>query len=274
MKIKKIRNYSLHYLKIFTILFLRVFFKRTSFQTEDLGFKNFMSRFKYINNKFGFIKQPTKNKFDKLLIDSSLTYSDLCDLGKVYGTDKSPYNEILHRHPYTGFYDLIFASQRKLQINFAEIGILDNKSINCWRKYFLKAKIFAFEYDKKMIVNAKKDNLNDVFYNQIDVKNKDSIKLAFKKTKVVFDIIIDDSTHDFEDQIRIIKTAHSFLKKGGILIIEDIPNNNDEFSELNFYKRLHPVKNLFSTIKFIDCEHINKFSKGWSNDKILFLIKD
>ena len=46
--------------------------------------------------------------------------------------------------------------------------------------------------------------------------------------KFEYDIILDDSTHNFKDQIKIIKNVHQYLKPGGILIIEDIFKKYDE----------------------------------------------
>ena len=40
-----------------------------------------------------------------LKIDSSRSKTDLCELGKLHATDKSPYNTNWHRHPdLSGFF--------------------------------------------------------------------------------------------------------------------------------------------------------------------------
>ena len=56
----------------------------------------------------------------------------------------------------------------------------------------------------------------------MDVKNSKDIKAKLGKIKGKIDVLLDDSTHEFEDQIRIIKNSYKFLKKDGIIIIEDI----------------------------------------------------
>ena len=55
----------------------------------------------------------------------------------------------------------------------------------------------------------------------MDVKNSKDIKANLEKIKGKLDVLLDDSTHEFEDQIRIIKNSYKFLKKDGIIIIED-----------------------------------------------------
>ena len=57
--------------------------------------------------------------------------------------------------------------------------------------------------------------------------NPKIIDESFKKTKIKYDIIIDDSTHIFEHQINVINECFKYLNKDGILIIEDIYKNDD-----------------------------------------------
>ena len=70
---------------------------------------------------------------------------------------------------------------------------------------------------------------------KIDVTNKNSILSGFEKMGKQYDCIIEDTTHQFEDQIRVIENCHEYLKDGGLLIIEDIPKKN---KESDYIKRL------------------------------------
>ena len=169
-----------------------------------------------------FLIHKQNKSFDKFFIDSSLSNTQLCYFGKKYPTNKSPLNENGHRSSFTGIYTLLFSSLKNKKINIAEIGIEKNNSTKVWRNYFEKAKIYTFEFDKKKILKAKKDRLRNTFYFEVDVTNRERIRNSFKKTKNMFDIVIDDSTHIFEDQINIVKETYKFLKKDGILVIEDI----------------------------------------------------
>jgi SAM-dependent methyltransferase len=242
----------------------------------------------YLHPKFGELKQyellyanktrrylvNKKNKsFNKFFIDSSLSNTDLCLLGKKYPTNKSPLNINGHRSGFTGIYTLLLSNIKNKRINIAEIGIEKNSSTKIWRDYFNNSKIFAFEFDKKKIINAKKSKLKNTFYFETDVTNRQSIKNSFKKTKCKFDIIIDDSTHIFEDQINIVNETYKFLKKDGILIIEDIYRYLKDYNEENYYNKLNHLQKEFNDIFFIESINYNNFNASWRNEKMLVFIK-
>jgi hypothetical protein len=86
-----------------------------------------------------------------------------------------------------------------------------------------------------------------------------------------YDIIIEDSTHQIDDQIRVCKFAHNFLVSGGILIVEDIFRNVSEsiYSEL-----LSTFSDYYSSATFVITEHELKYSPGWDNDKLLILFRN
>ncbi len=207
---------------------------------------------------------------NKLIIDSTNSITDLCGMGLKYGTDKSPYNRnpTLHKHPYTAVYDFLFSSLRYKEINIAEIGILDNKSMLCWREYFPKAKLYGYEWFDGKIVQALKDGLNDTTYIKMNIQNETSIENALNKANCLFDIVIEDSTHIFEDQIRFANIATKYIAPGGILVIEDIFRKADE---QEYSEKLKNLSKFFSSATFVVAEHELKHSPGWDNDKLLIL---
>jgi hypothetical protein len=219
-----------------------------------------------------------KIQINNLTINSSNSITDLCKLGIKYPTDKSPYctesytttHGSGHRHPYTAVYDLLFSTLRYKNNKLAEIGILDNMSMACWREYFPNSTLFGFEFNQDFINIAKKFNLVNTTYDFIDVKNDNSINDCLSKYGN-YDIIIDDSTHIFEDQIRICNIAYKFLNEGGILIIEDIFRSE---SEEKYFLQLESINKYFSTITFINTEHNLLYSPGWNNDKLLILFRN
>lgn len=210
-------------------------------------------------------------KINKLIIDSSYAKTELCELGVQYPTDKSPYVENYHRHPYSAVYDLLFFHLKDKEITFAELGIYKNQSIKCWRKYFLKASLYAFDNDQEHINNALSCGLQDSHYFYMSVDSEESIQQGFSHTNKSFDIIIDDSSHKFNDQIRIIKNSYSFLKPGGMLIIEDIFRR---VPDQKYIEAIGEYEKYFDRITFILCEHQNRYSDGWDNDKILVLVRN
>ena len=159
---------------------------------------------------------------------------------------------------------MLFSQYANKCINFAEIGIEDGASLKMWRKYFISGNIYAFElYDTKL-KNCMDMNIENIKYNKIDVSDIDNFNVSFSNTEVLFDIIIDDSSHIIEHQNNIINNAHKYLRSGGILIIEDIERNtNNSFFHIN--------DNYWSYYTFIICHHDNR--NCHDNDKILYLIK-
>ena len=214
-----------------------------------------------------------ENRFGKIIFDSSLNESYLCELGKKFNTNKSGINLKGHRSGYTNFYNLILHHLKDRNCSIAEIGIEKNASTKMWRKYFKNATIDCFEIDKKKILFAKKHKLRGVKYHLIDVSNKVLINSQFQKTKRKFDLIIDDSTHLFNHQINIIFNTYRYLKKGGILIIEDIYRYRRGYEEQKYYNYLQKIKKNFSDIVFVETSHINNYTASWDCEKILLLIK-
>lgn len=248
-----------------------------------LKLRNYINKLKDIIelglNKINNYKRNKINKFDKhkfnsLTIDSTNYLSELCFIGGKFGTDKSILNKTTkYQHSYTGLYNILFLNFKYQKINIAEIGIYNNASIKMLREYFKNSYINGFECDQKLIENAKKLNLYKTNYYKIDVRNSNNIRAAFRLANKKYDIIIDDSTHEFQDQIRIIKNTKQFLNKGGILIIEDIFTKKNNYNEINYYKELREIKSQFSDITFIKCNHNNNYAGFWHNHKILLFRK-
>jgi SAM-dependent methyltransferase len=211
-------------------------------------------------------------KINSIRIDSTNSITDLCRLGIKYPTDKSPYNEVstLHKHAYTSIYDMLFSHIRYNDIKFAEIGILDNNSMLCWRDYFPNAVLYGFEYLEEKLQKAISDNISNTHYFYMDVTQKDSIATQLSVCDY-YDIIIDDSTHVFDDQIRVVKEAVKRLKAGGFLIVEDIFINADESK---YEKELEHLSQYFSSATFIFADHDLKHSPDWNNDKLLVLVRN
>lgn len=210
-----------------------------------------------------------------LKINYNKNSSELCDIGKKYDTDKSSQRsnvtDYRHCHPYTLFYEGLFRNKKNENLKIAELGILDGGSLRMWQEYFTNAEIYGLEYNNNLITNFKQNFNNDrITLANIDVTNKDSIINAFSNLNTLYDIIIEDTTHQFEDQIRVIENTYKYLKPGGIMIIEDIFKS---YNEINYINRLKPILDKFRNYYFVEVDHVNKVSTGWNNDKLFILIK-
>ncbi len=212
-------------------------------------------------------------------VDMTNVKTELCMLGAILGADKSPYNEVRHRHPYTGFYSTLFANIQTKPCRFAEIGIAGGCSAHLWNGYLRHpdARIWMFDRDDNFIEHAREEMTQVPGGHRFSFRNMDvgvdgNVSKAFADTKEWFDVIVDDSSHDFDHQIRICKEAMPYIRQGGLLIVEDVFR---ETSEKKYFDALvsADVLSQCSFAYFVTCDHANRWSPGWNNDKLLVLVK-
>jgi 2-polyprenyl-3-methyl-5-hydroxy-6-metoxy-1,4-benzoquinol methylase len=116
-------------------------------------------------------------------------------------------------------------------------------------------------------------NLPGVYLDHMDATKADSVELGFQKYMSdgeLFDVIIDDALHNVEQQAVTIKTCMNKLKQGGLLIIEDVFRDQDHEP---YIAAMAEVKDLISFSTFIVCDHKDRYSPGWNNDKLLVMVR-
>ena len=209
-----------------------------------------------------------------ITLDSTLCKTTLCDLCSKTGTDKSPFTlNGGHRHPYTTPYSLFFEPLKHKPIKFAEIGIFRGASIMAWRAFFTRARIYGFDIDLGAMEKIKSLNVPGVYLDQMDATKADSMESVFQRYMAdgeLFDVILDDALHNVDQQAITIRTCMNKLKQGGLLIIEDVFRDQDHAPYL---KVMEEVKDLISFSTFIVCDHKDRYSPGWNNDKILVMVR-
>jgi len=216
------------------------------------------------------------NKIQRITIDSSDAMTELCFLGKSTGADKSPYNICRHRHPYTAVYNMLFASLKNKPIEFAEIGVAAGCSAILWDMYFTSEhmRLHYFDRDASFLEHGRQMTGGRTNYSLMDVSVDGEVVRALRQSfgegTVQYDVILDDSSHEHEHQIRIIKEAFPLLKPGGLLIIEDIFRSTPEEE---YERELLDILPQCSAAYFVMCEHKDRWSPGWDNDKLLVLVK-
>ena len=204
-------------------------------------------------------------------LESSRAPTELCFLGAKCQTDKSPFNQQGHRHPYTPFYSMLLATHKNKPVRFVEIGVAAGASVHMWCNYFKSGELFFFDRDENFLQNATNFGYANAKFGNMDVRSAESIRSNLAATGGNLDVILDDSSHDVWDQKIIVEAAMPFLKPGGILLIEDVFRN---VTVADYLQVLEPVKDQLAFHGFIEMEHTNKFSPGWDNDKILMLVKN
>lgn len=166
----------------------------------------------------------------------------LCDLARKWTTDKALY--------YAPFYEQLFRDRRTKVRKLLEFGIgypelmlkpaartgaryyIVGASLFMWEEYFPNASIYAVDIKPEIAINSGRiysfcaDQSSDESLRHLFTKD-----LMFQKLKPKFDIIIDDGSHEPEDQIRTAKICFDFelLTPDGFYIVEDAPPHDDEF---------------------------------------------
>jgi len=119
--------------RIVTKLFLFSFLKIANFFLQKSNYKIIPAVSDYNSFNFDYSKstrrlvlRKNKKSFDKIVIDSTHSETDLCFLGKKYSTNKSSLNLNGHRSGYTSLYSLLFSRLKEEKCLVAEIGIEKN----------------------------------------------------------------------------------------------------------------------------------------------------
>jgi hypothetical protein len=149
----------------------------------------------------------------------------------------------------------------------AELGILEGASLRMFQEFLPNVTIDGYEFSDNYINNFKNNySMDRINLYNFNVTDFGSIKEAFRNKK--YDLIIEDTTHQFPDQINAIKAVYDNLNPGGVLIIEDIFLKYNEEDYRNELKDLS-----FQKFFFITMDHERRCSTGWNNDKLLILMK-
>ena len=223
-----------------------------------------------------------RKRLQHIVMDSTGAYTELCELGKLCKIDKSPYNDTQmgHRHPYTALYSMLFAPLKNKKIVFGEIGVAMGGSVCLWWNYFSKGRFCFFDRDQNLLNNINTMNFPRAqpYTGLVDVRIDGDVGRAILNACMtdvsgelhLFDVLLDDSSHDYNDQIRIVKECWPHIRSGGYMIVEDVFR---QIPESDFERDLDQVLSECADAYFVVCNHEERYSPGWNNDKILVLVK-
>jgi hypothetical protein len=152
------------------------------------------------------------DEYAKEMVTHVAARKTLDEIALQFGTDKSSQG-----HNYTPYYDMFFSPLRDKAITLMEIGIWEGASLKMWEEYFTKAVIWGADIEEK-----KQYRTPRIATIELNQSSKDSLE-SFAKPMYghSVDIIIDDGSHNAEDQILSFKTLFPFLEPGGMYCIED-----------------------------------------------------
>jgi len=147
------------------------------------------------------------------------------------------------QHSYIEIYEELLAPYRKTAYNILEIGLMSGESLRMWDEYF-KGEVFGIDCSIKPI-DGKADltkAIEDGLYISIgDATNPADIERYYEGLK--FDVVLDDGSHNIEDQIKTHYILKDYMAEGSIYIIEDIQD-------------IDAKKHLFWEGEIIDRRHI------------------
>lgn len=148
----------------------------------------------------------------------------LCLLAKKYQTDKGGRHLIYGGvpvdtcHEYTPAYHDLFADRRMDVKRVLEVGVNAGGSLKMWSEFFPNAEIVGLDIRRNVLYDEGKIKC---FY--ADQGDEASLLHAIAESgPALYDLIIDDGSHELAHQILTANTLMQFLAPDGIYVIEDI----------------------------------------------------
>lgn len=214
----------------------------------------------------------TRCSVNEITMDTSALFTPLCHLATKHMTDKSPYNIMTHRHPYTAVYDTFLRPfQRTQNLKLGEIGILNGSSTKMWREYFPVAKLCCFDINEGCLKNV--ETMPSVETYLVDAGKSSGLRNSLLKAThdgKKFDILLEDASHRLEHQLLFLRDALEYVASGGLLIIEDIFR---AIPAARFQEAIDSVSHMVQNVVLVRTEHVYRHSPDWENDRILFVWK-
>lgn len=154
----------------------------------------------------------------------------LNDLGLKYDTDKASsghnylgtYEKFL---PYTGVSCLV------------EIGVFKGGSLRMWEEYYPSAKIIGIDIDPNYL-------FNDGRIQCLECDTRDLAKLKGLIDWSMVDVVVEDGSHKWCDQLNMFYTLFPLLPSGAVYILEDLHSSKHSSYSDGFITPLEIFRNL------------------------------
>jgi hypothetical protein len=128
-----------------------------------------------------------------------------------HGADKSS-----KVHGYTRTYERHLAPLRQLPIVLLEIGIGGGASLRMWRDYFPQATVYGLDVE-----DCRRLEACGIRTFQGSQSDEDVLERLLHRTGPL-DVVIDDGSHRWADQVAAFKKLYPHVKPGGLYAIEDL----------------------------------------------------
>jgi hypothetical protein len=142
-----------------------------------------------------------------------LNSTELDVIGRAKGTDKS--SEGPRGHDYLRKYEFFLKGLKDREFTLLELGIFRGASLRTWTEYFTRARIIGVDVEPATIEHAE---------GRVEVILGDLSQTPFVESLGAFgaQVIIDDASHWWTDQLRSLFVLYPKMPGGGIYIVEDI----------------------------------------------------
>ena len=165
----------------------------------------------------------------------------MCHLSKIYKKYSAPEGsgDKGTAHSYIeNYYHHKFDKIRLNKLNILEIGVSTGSSLEMWSEYFPNSNIIGVELEN-IDYRPTNSRIKLIIGNGTDSKTYQNVEQL--------DIIIDDGSHIFTDQIFSFAILYHKLNKGGIYVIEDVKNIDEVgpfFYRLNINTKIFDFRKL------------------------------
>ena len=148
----------------------------------------------------------------------------LCELADKHQTDKggksTTYGGVPGDtcHNYTPAYHEMFGHRRETVRRVLEVGVNAGSSLRMWAEYFPNADVVGLDIRREVLFTAGR-----VQCHYADQGDPESLRAAVEASGGgLFDLIIDDGSHDYTHQLVTAETLLPYLTPDGVFVIEDI----------------------------------------------------
>jgi 23S rRNA U2552 (ribose-2'-O)-methylase RlmE/FtsJ len=157
-------------------------------------------------------------------------YQQYCSDSPIDGGDKGTIHSYIDE-----YYEPQFSHYRESSKRILEIGINNGHSLKMWKDYF---------YNQEEIIGV---DIKEIDLPDFNVIIGDATNPSTFTNIESLDVIVDDGSHKFKDQIRTFNILFPKLNKGGVYVIEDIVDidrHRDEFLKLSKKVKIYDFRHI------------------------------
>jgi hypothetical protein len=165
---------------------------------------------------------------------------------------KSHYGKITDKwEGYLPIYDKLFGEFSRENIRILEIGVQNGGSLEVYSKFFKDPLILGLDIDEKCKNLIFPKNIQIIIGNISDLNTIEKIK----SKSDIFDIIIDDGSHDSIDIVTSFLRLWPLLSEGGAYVVEDLCCSYWQGWHGGLFKADSAISFFKLLIDVINCEH-------------------